>query len=93
MTKQLKLILALLGILLTILGFAIGVAYQAGCQVTTVKRNSVATSELYVDVKEIKQDMADVKTDVAITKERLSSLASGVDEIRRWIQPRKVVSK
>jgi len=88
--KKLLLWLSIATAIGTLLGWMGKIAYDWGCEVQKVEQVSQATSELYIDVKEIKSDIGDIKKDAAVTKEKVSNIVKGLDEIRGWIRPRQV---
>lgn len=89
-TKKLLLWLSIATAIGTILGVVGKMAYDRGCEVQKVEQVSAATSELYVDVKEIKKDVNDLKTDAAVTKEKVSNIEKGIANIEQWIRPKQI---
>ena len=81
-TKKLLLWLSIATAIGTLLGAFGKWAYDKGCQETKVEQVSQATSELFIDVKEIKKDVGELKTDVAVMK-------NGISDIKSWIKPNK----
>lgn len=87
--KHLKVILPIVALIAALIGFLLGVAYQAGCVAQRVEQTSAATSELYDDVKAIKSDVGRLQTDVAVLKEKVGGIEKGIHEIYMWIRPKK----
>jgi outer membrane murein-binding lipoprotein Lpp len=85
-TKKLLLWLSIATAIGSIIGFALGAAYQAGCVTTTVSQVSDATRELYTDVKEIKVDIETLKVDSATTKQ-------SVADIKEYLMPKKPLAE
>jgi outer membrane murein-binding lipoprotein Lpp len=70
MFEKHEVILPIVALIAALIGFLLGVAYQAGCVAQRVEQTSAATSELYNDVKEINSDVGRLQTDVAYSREK-----------------------
>jgi glutamine synthetase type III len=88
--KKLYLYLAIATAVGALLGTFCTIAYNYGCSVQKVEKVTEATAELYVDVKEIKADVNDLKVNGAVVKEQVKSISKDVSTIMDWIKPRQL---
>lgn len=84
-TKKLLLWLSIATAVGTIIGVLGKIAYDRGCEVTEVKQVSAATSELYIDVKEIKKTVGNVETNAAVTANKVSNIEKDVNEMKSML--------
>ena len=69
-----------------ILGTLCTIAYRYGCDVQKVQKVTTATAELYVDVKEIKSDVNDLKEKQAAYYEKVANIERGVNRLESTME-------